>query len=219
MHRDAQSLSVSSSPFSTSGLNLAKAAEHVLTLSTAASKLFLITIGDRSVTSTVTRDQFVGPWQVPVADVAVTSAPSGVHTLCLMVTRATFPPTWRAPLLMAHPRMSSSFLSTWAGRARSSRSTAGDVSPFTTPARAAHLRTSFGSSSGREGATCSGAQQLRLPSSRAPRVRDRRTQKHRPAPHQLRKERHNGDCRRMRLASHPVRVQARHEPRNIREGH
>jgi phosphoribosylformylglycinamidine synthase len=45
---------------------------RVLTLPTVASKEFLITIGDRSVTGTVVRDQMVGPWQVPVADCAVT---------------------------------------------------------------------------------------------------------------------------------------------------
>jgi phosphoribosylformylglycinamidine synthase len=46
---------------------------RVLALPTVASKEFLITIGDRSVTGTVVRDQMVGPWQVPVADVAVTT--------------------------------------------------------------------------------------------------------------------------------------------------
>jgi phosphoribosylformylglycinamidine synthase len=49
-------------------------AYRVLRLPTVASKQFLITIGDRSVTGQVTRDQMVGPWQVPVADVAVTSS-------------------------------------------------------------------------------------------------------------------------------------------------
>ena len=39
-----------------------------------ADKTFLITIGDRSVTGLVTRDQMVGPWQVPVAYVAVTAS-------------------------------------------------------------------------------------------------------------------------------------------------
>jgi phosphoribosylformylglycinamidine synthase len=47
-------------------------AYRVLRLPAVASKQFLITIGDRSVTGQVTRDQMVGPWQVPVADVAVT---------------------------------------------------------------------------------------------------------------------------------------------------
>jgi len=49
-----------------------EALERVLALPTVASKKFLITIADRSVTGLVARDQFVGPWQVPVADCAVT---------------------------------------------------------------------------------------------------------------------------------------------------
>ncbi len=49
-------------------------AYRILRLPSVASKQFLITIGDRSVTGQVTRDQMVGPWQVPVADVAVTCA-------------------------------------------------------------------------------------------------------------------------------------------------
>ena len=56
-----------------SHINLADAVERVLQLPTVASKSFLITIGDRTVTGMVARDQMVGPWQVPVADVAVTS--------------------------------------------------------------------------------------------------------------------------------------------------
>ncbi len=58
--------------FTTSGIDVAEAAERVLRLPCVASKSFLITIGDRSVTGLVARDQMVGPWQVPVADVAVT---------------------------------------------------------------------------------------------------------------------------------------------------
>jgi phosphoribosylformylglycinamidine synthase len=50
------------------------AVERVLRLPTVANKTFLITIGDRSITGMVARDQMVGPWQVPVADVAVTIA-------------------------------------------------------------------------------------------------------------------------------------------------
>jgi phosphoribosylformylglycinamidine (FGAM) synthase-like enzyme len=46
--------------------------QRVLRLPTVADKTFLITIGDRSVTGLVARDQMVGPWQVPVADCAVT---------------------------------------------------------------------------------------------------------------------------------------------------
>ncbi|KAI8071486.1 phosphoribosylformylglycinamidine synthase [Gongronella butleri] len=51
---------------------LAEAASRVMQLPAVASKSFLVTIGDRSITAMVARDQMVGPWQVPVADVAVT---------------------------------------------------------------------------------------------------------------------------------------------------
>jgi phosphoribosylformylglycinamidine synthase len=57
-----------------SGIKAEHALERVLKLPTVASKNFLITIGDRSVTGLVARDQMVGPWQVPVADCAVTLA-------------------------------------------------------------------------------------------------------------------------------------------------
>ena len=56
-----------------SGIELTEAAGRVLQLPTVADKTFLITIGDRSVTGLVARDQMVGPWQVPCADVAVTA--------------------------------------------------------------------------------------------------------------------------------------------------
>jgi len=46
---------------------------RVLRHPTVADKTFLITIGDRSITGMVARDQLVGPWQIPVADVAVTT--------------------------------------------------------------------------------------------------------------------------------------------------
>ena len=58
---------------------IADALERVLTFPAVGSKSFLITIGDRSVTGTVARDQMVGPWQVPVADVAVTTASLDTH--------------------------------------------------------------------------------------------------------------------------------------------
>ena len=58
--------------FDTSNIDLHDATERVLKLPTVASKSFLITIGDRSITGMVARDQFVGPWQVPVANAAVT---------------------------------------------------------------------------------------------------------------------------------------------------
>lgn len=60
--------------FDATGIDLADAAERVLKLPAVASKSFLITIGDRSVGGLIARDQMVGPWQVPISDVAVTAA-------------------------------------------------------------------------------------------------------------------------------------------------
>jgi phosphoribosylformylglycinamidine synthase len=54
-------------------IELAEAIQRVLQLPAVASKKFLITIGDRTVGGMVARDQMVGPWQVPVSDVAVTA--------------------------------------------------------------------------------------------------------------------------------------------------
>ena len=56
---------------STRGVSIAESLERLLHLPTVADKSFLITIGDRSVGGLVSRDQMVGPWQVPVADAAV----------------------------------------------------------------------------------------------------------------------------------------------------
>ncbi len=55
----------------TSGIHLKEAIERVLRLPSVADKTFLIAIGDRTVGGMTARDQMVGPWQVPVADVAV----------------------------------------------------------------------------------------------------------------------------------------------------
>jgi phosphoribosylformylglycinamidine synthase len=74
MLRDVQRLSGAQREFPTAGVNIRDAAYRVLHLPGVADKTFLITIGDRSVTGMVTRDQMVGPWQVPVADVAVTAS-------------------------------------------------------------------------------------------------------------------------------------------------
>ena len=60
--------------FDFSGVSINEAIDRVLKHPTVASKSFLITIGDRSVTGTVARDQMIGPWQVPVADCAVTTS-------------------------------------------------------------------------------------------------------------------------------------------------
>lgn len=60
---------------------LKEAIERVLHLPSVGSKSYLITIGDRSISGLVTRDQMVGPWQVPCADVAVTRASYGFDVL------------------------------------------------------------------------------------------------------------------------------------------
>ncbi len=74
MKRDVKRVKRKLPAFKTKGIDLAEAAYRVLRLPSVASKNFLITIGDRSVSGLVCRDQMVGPWQIPVADVAVTAA-------------------------------------------------------------------------------------------------------------------------------------------------
>jgi phosphoribosylformylglycinamidine synthase len=74
MHRDVTSTRAIGDDFDAENMDLADAAARLLALPTIAEKTFLITIGDRSVTGMVARDQMVGPWQVPVADVAVTTS-------------------------------------------------------------------------------------------------------------------------------------------------
>ncbi|WP_088330277.1 phosphoribosylformylglycinamidine synthase [Lacimicrobium sp. SS2-24] len=74
MHRDVQSASFEGQAVALDGIDPEQAAERVLQLPTVAEKTFLITIGDRTVTGLVSRDQMVGPWQIPVADVAVTAS-------------------------------------------------------------------------------------------------------------------------------------------------
>jgi phosphoribosylformylglycinamidine synthase len=59
-------------PFNTAKITLEDAIHRVLSLPSVADKTFLISIGDRTVGGLTARDQMVGPWQVPVADVAVT---------------------------------------------------------------------------------------------------------------------------------------------------
>ncbi|MEG3760259.1 phosphoribosylformylglycinamidine synthase [Pseudoalteromonas carrageenovora] len=74
MHRDVTSQQVTGTAIDASAIDVADAAQRLLRLPTIAEKTFLITIGDRSVTGLVARDQMVGPWQVPVANCAVTAA-------------------------------------------------------------------------------------------------------------------------------------------------
>ncbi len=70
--RDVKHIQVKQDRFDSSRINLEEAADRILHLPGVADKTFLITIGDRSVTGLVAQEQMVGPWQIPVADVAVT---------------------------------------------------------------------------------------------------------------------------------------------------
>ncbi|MET0311935.1 MAG: phosphoribosylformylglycinamidine synthase, partial [Burkholderiaceae bacterium] len=74
MHRDVKTVARTFQPVDLTGVSLQDAAIQVLSNPTVASKRFLITIGDRTVGGLSHRDQMVGPWQVPVADCAVTLA-------------------------------------------------------------------------------------------------------------------------------------------------
>jgi phosphoribosylformylglycinamidine synthase len=73
MTRDVGRLPSVDVPFDPASVKLKEAAYRVLQLPAVADKTFLITIGDRTVGGMTARDQMVGPWQVPVADVAVTT--------------------------------------------------------------------------------------------------------------------------------------------------
>ena len=72
MHRDVHHAERSLAAFDGAGLNLEQCALDVLRHPTVGSKSFLVTIGDRTVGGMCCRDSMVGPWQVPVADCAVT---------------------------------------------------------------------------------------------------------------------------------------------------
>ena len=74
MTREVSSKTVENRPLATENIQLKEAFHRILRLPVVAEKTFLITIGDRSVTGMVARDQMVGPWQIPVSDVAVTTA-------------------------------------------------------------------------------------------------------------------------------------------------
>ena len=74
MHRKAFTPEPVISEFDISGIELGEAINRVMALPSVASKSFLITIGDRTITGLVSRDQMVGPWQVPVADAAITTS-------------------------------------------------------------------------------------------------------------------------------------------------
>ena len=74
MLRDVSSVERNAPELDFKGITVTDAIQRVLALPAVADKTFLITIGDRSVTGMIARDQMVGPWQVPVADVAVTTS-------------------------------------------------------------------------------------------------------------------------------------------------
>jgi len=74
MHRSVKRATFTKPVFNSTSIDPEDAIDRVLRLPSVASKKFLITIGDRSITGQVARDQMVGPWQVPVSDVAVTTA-------------------------------------------------------------------------------------------------------------------------------------------------
>ncbi len=74
MLRDVASVDRHAPALDFSNVSVEHALKRVLSCPTVADKTFLITIGDRSVTGMIARDQMVGPWQVPVADVAVTTS-------------------------------------------------------------------------------------------------------------------------------------------------
>lgn len=79
MHRTAETLKAPSTELpQVSDIN--EAVDRVLALPAVADKTFLITIGDRTVGGMVSRDQMVGPWQVPVADCAVTTSTHNSYT-------------------------------------------------------------------------------------------------------------------------------------------
>lgn len=74
MTRDVTTLKAKGDDLNAENIQIAEAVNRVLHLPAVAEKTFLITIGDRTVTGMVARDQMVGPWQIPVADCAVTTA-------------------------------------------------------------------------------------------------------------------------------------------------
>ncbi|MEH6367088.1 MAG: phosphoribosylformylglycinamidine synthase [Pseudomonas marincola] len=80
MHREATREAELGDDFDPAKVELSEAISRVLRHPAVASKNFLITIGDRTITGLVARDQMVGPWQVPVADCAVTATSFDAYT-------------------------------------------------------------------------------------------------------------------------------------------
>ena len=80
MLRDVRRVSPPQAPLMLPDIDLRDAAYRLLRFPAVADKTFLISIGDRTVGGMISRDQMVGPWQVPVADVAVTLSDYFGHT-------------------------------------------------------------------------------------------------------------------------------------------
>ena len=80
MERDVEHLAIPESALDLSGIELEEAALRVLRFPAVADKSFLIHIGDRTVGGLSARDQLIGPWQVPVSDVAITASGFGGKT-------------------------------------------------------------------------------------------------------------------------------------------
>lgn len=100
MTRTVSSRSFRQAPLVREAIDLEEAVLRVLSLPSVAAKNFLITIGDRSITGMVVRDQLVGPWQMPVADVAVTAADyQGFHGEAMAIGE-------RTPLALIDPAAS-----------------------------------------------------------------------------------------------------------------
>ncbi len=100
MHRTVKSRKIPQPGFEPAVLDMTDVVERLLRLPTIASKSFLITIGDRSITGMVTRDQMVGPWQIPVANAAVTCADYKGYTGEAMATGE------RPPVALINPKAS-----------------------------------------------------------------------------------------------------------------
>jgi phosphoribosylformylglycinamidine synthase len=98
MHRDVKTVARQSPAIDLTGVDLQKAVIDVLSHPTVASKRFLVTIGDRTVGGLSHRDQMVGPWQVPVADCAVTLADhAGFAGEAMSMGERTPLAAWNAP--------------------------------------------------------------------------------------------------------------------------
>lgn len=100
MLRDVHHHPFTKPEFETGKIDINEAVDRILRLPSVAAKNFLITIGDRTVTGLVARDQMVGPWQVPVADTAVTMTNYTAYTGEAMAMGE------RTPVALVHPAAS-----------------------------------------------------------------------------------------------------------------